>query len=146
MSVRTGVGAAGIVYVASKTVQRALTPEHNNLLKDTFSEVDWYASANRTLLVDHINPSGSDGRPPVVNGARPDLELRDFKNPNLIVEVETAATLDGDAKSQLEAFRKPSYTRVLVVPDGTIKDGERLVADLPGDVIVTTPNGIAEIF
>lgn len=146
MSVRTGVAAAGIAYVAYKTIQRALTPAHDNLLKDTFSEVDGYASANRTLLVDHIDPSGSDGRPPVINGSRPDLELRDFANPNLIVEVETASTLDGDAKAQLEAFRKPSYTRVLVVPDGAIQDGERLVEDLPGDVIVTTPNGIADIF
>jgi hypothetical protein len=61
----------------------------------------------------------------------------------VVVEVETAETLNSHARQQLESFQRANYRTALVVPRSDVADAERFVKTVDGDITVTTADAIA---
>lgn len=142
------VGAAA--YGAVKGIEYLTTTEHDRALKKAYKVADKYTDSSATIFVDHVTdqptPHGAvDGLTQV-----PDMVIRGNPDvPNVIVEVETADSLDrayADARSQLEDFRTRGYRRLLVVPSDALEAAETLAGAVDGTVTVTTPKGLGAEF
>jgi hypothetical protein len=132
-------------YGAVKTYERFKYSHHNRVLKHAGKNLHSEGEESATITVDHLDPSYAEpGQPKPMGGKIPDLVLRDF--PTFVVaEVETADTLDGEAKVQLEAFQKDNYETVLVVPKNDVAEAEAFVEEhVTGEVTVSTACTIAD--
>jgi len=126
--------------------------DHHDVLEDTYETVARETAETTSIYVDHIDDRvDADGNTRTAtpgSNHRPDLVVSGFADRNLVVEVETADTLDGDAESQLEDFKTQGYTRALVVPDGTVDGGTQFLDGLDADtenVVVTEPSSVADL-
>lgn len=99
-----------------------ITPKHDKVVKETAKKLDRYSSNKGTIYADHISRYET---PEIINGHRPDVVLNDFEKPSVVVEVETAGTLDDKALEQLQAIKKPGHKRFLVVPKNDKKTWKR---------------------
>lgn len=118
--------------------------KHDRIVKRTAERLDERMVNNVTIKVDHGLDVGQD-RPREINGKRPDITLTHFRSSTFYaIEVETADSLDGHAKQQLEAFDEISnYESVLVVPESALRAGKEFVQNsVNADVTVTTPREV----
>lgn len=145
MAWQYAVGAYAAYKVGKGVYQWWTTPEHNRLLGRTYDRIDEVASGKHKLFVDHITRSSAEGQPPVIGGHIPDILLKDFTSSNLIIEVETADSLEKHAQNQLRAFKKPGYKRVLVVPEVAVNDARVLAENVRGTVYVRTPETVEDL-
>ena len=132
--------AAGGKVVQSVHDHVALS-SHDRIVKKTAERLEERTVSDATVKVDHI-PNVGDGRPREMNGKRPDITLTHFSSSSFYAfEVETADSLDSQAKKQLEAFAEVrNYECVLVVPERTLRTGKEFVQNtVNADVTVTTP-------
>jgi len=147
-----GLAIAGTVAAVAVLDRLSSTEkDHDDVLEDTYQAVESAAASRSSIYVDHINVD-ADGNP---RSALPgedhilDLVLTGFADNNLVVEVETADTLDQTALDQLADFSTKGYRRVLVVPDGAVDDGAQLLEDTAtGDrerVVVCGPTDVADL-
>jgi hypothetical protein len=147
------LGTAIVSGIALKAIHDALSDteaSHNDVLEEAYESVAGEVSQSTNVFVDHINDRrgvNADGTPhsEVPNTERvPDLVVSGFSDRNLVVEVETASTIDQTAVEQLDDFSTPGYTRVLVVPEQAVDDGHQLVSDnLDGDVYVSGADSVS---
>lgn len=150
--VHPALAAAGLA-VGVKVVDELFSDaDHDTVVRDTFAELEREVPANANLYVDHIY----DDKPNPRTGLQkfdlehvPDIVVRSGAANNLIIEVETEDTLDGEALDQLDEFRLQGYRRVLVVPDGNSEAVSEFEADLddevPGVINVATPDTVTEL-
>jgi hypothetical protein len=131
--------AAGGKVVQSVHYHVALS-SHDRIVKKTAERLEERTVSDATVKVDHIPNVGYD-RPREMNGKRPDITLTHFSSSFYAFEVETADSLDSQAKKQLEAFAEVrNYECVLVVPERTLRTGKEFVQNtVNADVTVTTP-------
>lgn len=139
--------AAGIaaVYGAKKVAEHIKYSHHDRVLKHAGKSLNSETGSSATIYVDHLDPSyAEDGQPESMGGRIPDIRLHDV--PTLVVaEVETADTLNGEAKAQLEAFQQDNYETVLIVPKGDVSEAEEFVrTHVTGEVTVSTTNSVAD--
>jgi hypothetical protein len=150
MSLGTAIGAG----IALKVLHDALSDteaSHDDVLEDAYHHAVEHTSPRANIYVDHIrdrdeveatqNPKGVLPNTSHV----PDLVVQDFETVNLIVEVETADTLDQDAVDQLDDFTTSGHRRILVVPDAALDDGAEFIDDsFDDDVYVAGPTDLEE--
>jgi hypothetical protein len=149
------LGSAIVGGIALKMLHDALADteaDHDDVLEEAYHTVEGAAEPGTDVYVDHINDRtgvDADGTThnEVPNTTRvPDLVAKGFLDTNLIVEVETATTLDADAVEQLDDFTTKGYTRALIVPEGAVEDGIHFVdEELEGEVYVTEPSSLPEL-
>lgn len=127
---------------------------HDDVLQDAAWNLDRYLPADSTLYADHIDEYKNPHT--VVQDLNldhvPDIVVRSGSASNLIVEVETASSLENsgyEAIQQLEAFGTRGYKNVLIVPDtgNRIVDefGNRIDREVNGRVYVATPSSIVNL-
>lgn len=151
MNKTTSQGLAAIGLVASTAAAGKLynwltESKHDRTLKKAGKKLEAGTSDEVTIRADHGVDVG-DGTPRKLNGKVPDLTLTHFASSTFIAfEVETADSLDGHAKSQLEAFnRKDNYEAVLVVPSSALQEAHEFVREkVFADVTVTTPPNVVD--
>jgi hypothetical protein len=141
--------------IALKVLHDALSDsdaDHDDVLEDTYEAVARETTERTSLYVDHIgdrvDADGNTYNATPGDDHIPDLVVSGFADQNLVIEVETAETLDNDAEAQLEDFRTPSYKRVLVVPEGTTDDGMQFLDDLGTDtdpIVVAEPSEVVDL-
>jgi hypothetical protein len=149
------LGGAIAGGIALKVLYDALSDsdaDHNDVLENTYEAVARETTETTSIYVDHIDDrvdaDGNTRQATPGTNHHPDLVVSGFADRNLVVEVETADTLDASAKSQLQDFATQGYTRVLVVPDGTVDDGAKFLEDLGANtdrVVVTEPQGVGNL-
>lgn len=138
--------AAGAVAGTKSLLDYLSQSDHDRVLRETAKALENKTANEATIRVDHDVGVGK-GRPRKINSKRPDLTLSHFPSSTfLAVEVETAKSLNGHSKAQLEAFaQKDNYQSVLVVPEDTREKAEDFVsANVFADVVVTTPTDVLE--
>jgi len=141
--------------IALKALHEALSgndADHDDILEQTFEAVERETTERTNIYVDHINDRvDADGNTREATPGTdhvPDLVISGFVDRNLVVEVETDGSLDGDAESQLADFSTSGYTRVLVVPEGVINDGAQFLEGIDADtenVVVAEPSEVANL-
>lgn len=142
------VGA--VAYGGAKAVEYLNTSEHDRALKKTYKQLE-SAASDATIYVDHIDVDAAGNPEGVLDINRvPDLILHNQQSANLVVEVETADSLQdarAEARAQLQAFASPGYRRVLVVPEGASEVAVNAVQDWPIDednIYVANPSTVAD--
>lgn len=127
--------------------------DHDDVVSDTVGALEAEAPSDASIYADGVDgvPSPHGEVDGIVEHV-PDVVVKSGVANNLIVEVETADSLeerDGDARSQLREFSTRGYRRVLVVPDG---DGEQMAAfmedvneRIDGTIHTATPEDVAEL-
>jgi hypothetical protein len=142
--------------VAGAVIYKALSAgemDHDETVQATYETLSREVSSHATVYADHItdgeNPRGEiDGLTHV-----PDLIVKSGVDTNLIVEVETAASLEsnpGEAESQLRDFSTSGYRRVLVIPpsESEAESVESFIENefdaMPGKLYMATPDGVTE--
>jgi len=141
--------------IALKALHEALSnsdADHDDVLERTFEAVERQTAETTDIYVDHINDRvDADGNTREATPGSdhiPDLVVSGFADRNLVVEVETDGSLNGDAGSQLVDFSTSSYTRVLVVPEGVVEDGAQFLDGIDADtenVVVSDSSSITNL-
>lgn len=149
------LGGAIAGGIALKVLHDALSDsdaDHDDVLERTFEAVERETTELTDIYVDHINDRvDADGNTREATPGSdhiPDLVVSGFADRNLVVEVETDGSLDGDAGSQLADFSTSSYTRVLVVPEGVVEDGSQFLEGIDADtenVVVSEPSSVNDL-
>lgn len=136
--------AAGAAYGTKKAYERIKYTEHDRVLLYAAKNLNSDTGEEATIYVDHVDPSyAEDSQPEPMDGKIPDLVLHDFPT-HIAAEVETANTLDGEAKAQLEAFQRVNYETVLLVPKSDVAEATAFVEErVTGEVTVSTAASIA---
>jgi len=125
--------------------------DHDEVLRDTYQAVSSAATAESSIYVDHIDVDTAGNPRSAAPGTAhiPDLVLTGFEDNNIVVEVETGDSLNGDALDQLEDFSKPGYTRALVVPDSVVDDGIQFIEEYTdtatANIVVCGPSDTPEL-
>lgn len=144
--------AGGIAVGALHKLLSDSDADHNDVLEDTFEAVERETAETTDVYVDHIDDrvdaDGNTREATPGTNHRPDLVVSGFADRNLVVEVETHDSLDGDAEDQLEDFKTQGYTRVLVVPDGVVDGGAKFLEGIDADtenVVVAEPDSVTNL-
>jgi len=143
------VGAAAVATVGWKVLSGP--KGHDGLVKKTHKQLQQSAGESTNIYVDYHHytsdtaAGNTRGLDLGINSIPDHVVLSPPGSPNLIVEVETSESLNGDAKEQLEEFRLQGYKRVLVVPSSATDDAEAFAGDLKGEITVTTPSDVEEL-
>lgn len=140
------LGAAGVIG-AAEAYRRWTTSKHDRLLKKAYKKAS-RAADDAEVRAEH-GIGGEEGNRDLdeIEG-HPDLVVKGFSATNLIAEVETPDVLDnnpGHIIDQLEGYARQGYKRVLVVPSGATEAAKELCQDIEGDVVVSTPSGVADL-
>lgn len=142
-AVAAGLGALGVKALLSEL-------SHDETVQATYDRLERAATRDATVYADHIddgpNPRGELDSVDHI----PDIIVKAGSANNLIVEVETVDALREarvEARSQMRAFRKQGYRRVLVVPSGQADDEAvtSFIEDSEGVLNVATPKTIADL-
>ncbi|WP_135306302.1 hypothetical protein [Haloarcula amylovorans] len=148
----SGLAIAGTVAAAYVLNRLSKSDrDHDDVLEETYHAVEAAVSTNASIYVDHIDvdAEGNTRSATPGNDHVPDLVVKSFADNNIVVEVETGDSLDGDALDQLEDFAKPGYTRVLVVPDSAVDDGVHLIEEFTDgsteNIVVCGPSDVAKL-
>lgn len=133
---------------AVKAIEYVTTSTHDRVLKKCHKAAVRATSDAATVYVDHINADTESPAGVVadIDGV-PDLIVNEPHGRSLIVEVETASSLQdqpGHAAEQLEDFATPGFKRVLAVPDDAEDVANAFVEEYDfGDaVVVATPGDV----
>lgn len=117
MPLPAAVVAGGLIGAA--ILWQSSPMDHDETVQATYDELNAVVPADATVYADHIdgapNPHGE------VKGLThvPDVVVKAGSANSLIIEVETADSLENsrsEARSQLKDFSTPGYRRMLVVP------------------------------
>ncbi|MBO4248392.1 hypothetical protein IL252_11260 [Halomicrobium sp. IBSBa] len=148
----TGLAIVGTIaagYVLDRLSKT--NKDHDDVVEETFQAVSGAAHPNSSIYTDHIDVD-ADGNPRSATPGTdhvPDLVLEGFEDNNIVVEVETGDSLDGDALEQLADFSEPGYTRTLVVPDSVVDDGVQLIDEFTesssANIVVCGPSDTPEL-
>lgn len=138
-------------YVAYKILESTSEADHDDVVQSTYDVLDGRTDESlTTLYADHIGAERNT-REVMPTGADhiPDVAVQSVEEgvPNLIIEVETPASLEDEgteALSQLQAFRVNWAHRVLVVPDDCADVGDEFGEEIDGRLTVTTPSRLTE--
>lgn len=148
------VAAASAAVVGYKLLDHVSTSSHDRTVKRTYKTLSRAAPADATVYADHITPGPNPES--TVEGITgiPDVVVTSVEGNNLIIEVETAESLQersAQVHEQLAGFGKRGYTRVLVVPDSNhaLAAGtsflERRDDDLADSIQLATPRTVTEV-
>jgi hypothetical protein len=148
----TGLAIAGTIAAGYLLDRLSNSDEdHDDVLEDTYQAVSGAATSSSSIYVDHIDVD-ADGNPRSATPGTdhvPDLVLTGFEDNNIVVEVETGDSLDGEALNQLADFSVPGYTRALVVPDSVVNDGVQFVEEYTDsktdNIVVCGPSDTPEL-
>lgn len=146
--VKTAAAVAGLAGVAVG-LDRISRDAHENTIKSTVKRLH-RARDDGDLLAAHVDDRRLDGHTASFAQSHdldhiPDIVLRGFNDPNLVIEVEDADSLQndpGDAREQLREFRITGYKRVLLVPSDATDAAAELADEVDGSVAVETPDSI----
>ncbi|ELK56219.1 MULTISPECIES: hypothetical protein [Haloferax] len=147
--------AAGGIALASKVLGES-SADHHDVVEQTYDALVDEVPETATVYADHLshrdkipNPEGEiDGLTRI-----PDVVVKSGYANSLIIEVETADSLQNEpseALEQIQDFSVSGYRRVLVVPNGK-SDAEELEGfieqydeQISGKYYVSTPGDVAE--
>lgn len=151
------VGPAGTVvggFLGGLIAHEEASPDeydHDDLVAETFETVADATSDHDKLFVAHVSADRADGHPKgVIDDLDyvPDVLVQGFAGRNTIIEAETPGSIaddPGHMLAQLDDFRLPSYTRVLVVPSEITAETREYVDDaVEGVVRVAAPDTVDE--
>lgn len=144
---KRGLQLAFVIVVAKLAYDVLSRTTHDEVVERTYEHLRETAGPDATIEVDLPEGAvpGADGSPDRIGRHRPDLVLKGFDVPNAYVEVKVGEDLTPRAEMQLEAYRRGSYKRVLVVPEAVVPEAERFAERVEGTVHVTTPEGVEEV-
>jgi len=148
--VLAGVGVAALYELLSESEPR----DHNAVVADVYNRLDEAAPSNASVYADHVdaapNPHGEVGG---VEEHIPDVVVKSGVANSLIIEVETASSLESDAaeaRSQLREFSTPGYRRALVVEAATsdedsVREFVESLDGLDGEVYFVKPEDVTNL-
>lgn len=127
--------------------------DHDDVTEQAYHELREAADPSTKISVAHIQDRDDVNADGHVRSAtpgeehEPDIVVDSFADNKLVIEVETGASLDSEALSQLRDFSTAGYTRLLVVPEGIVDDGETFLEETGSTgrrpVEVCSPSGVA---
>lgn len=144
------VGGAALYSIFKESEPR----DHDDVVADVYERLDGTAPSNAKVFADHVdhapNPHGEVGG---VDKHVPDVVVKSGLANSLIIEVETADSLERDAaeaRSQLREFSTPGYRRVVVVEAATsdedsVREFVDSLDDLDGEVYFAKPETVSEL-
>jgi len=128
--------------------------DHNEVLRDTYYELDDATGDNAHIYIDHIDVDGDAGNPEgTISDVDmvPDIVVVQQHAANLIIEVETVDGINDDpghVVQQLNEFQTSGFKRLLVASEAEVDDVFEWVEEVEDEglvekeVTITTPERI----
>lgn len=146
------VAAVGALAWGAKKLLGSSDLDHDETVQATYDALVDAVPADATVYADHIT-DGPNPRSAVPGLSHvPDVVVKAGSVNNLIVEVETADSLEqarATARQQVAAFSKRGYRRILVVPPGkedvdAVREFLEEFADLDGQLYLSDPDSVTQ--